>query len=253
MHEKVLTRTEPPQAFLERLDPRIKIACLVAWAIAVVTVPPQRLGMQIAHALILLGLLCLAARNLGKFACRFGAALPFIVLVTVLLPFFKQGQVVWQFGPLEITREGLWSAQHVATAALLCVAAVCLVWATTPEADLIDGLRGVGLPPMFAGVVAFMLRYLHVLRPELHRLGDARAARTIGHANRMRVRSAANLLGALFLRAQERALHVADAMAARGYAGEPRVIRPRRWRMRDTLAGGVFLSALILLRGLPWR
>jgi cobalt/nickel transport system permease protein len=252
MHEKILTRAEPPQAFLERLDPRLKIACTLVWAVCVVTVPAGHAGLLAAYALLLLLLLILSYRNLGRFARRFAAALPFIVLLTALLPFFKEGQVLWQLGPITITQEGLWSAQRVAASALLCVAAVCLVWATTPEPDLIDGLKGVGVPAMFVGVLAFMLRYLHVLRPELHRLWDARAARTVGHRNGARFRSAANLLGAFFVRSHERAVRVADAMAARGYDGQWRVARRRRWRAFDALLGGVFLAGVVLLRWMPW-
>ncbi len=37
-----------------------------------------------------------SCRNLGKFAPRFGAG----------LPFFKEGQVLWHDGPITITRGG---------------------------------------------------------------------------------------------------------------------------------------------------
>jgi len=248
MHEKTLTRAEPPQTFLEQLDPRIKIVCALVWAVSVVTMPVRFSGVLVVYALILLVLLALSYRNLGKFAQRFAAALPFIVLAAVLLPFFKQGSVLWHVGPIEVTQEGLWSAQRVGVSALFCVAAICLVWATTPEPDLITGLKDVGLPALFVGVIAFMLRYLHVLRPELHRLWDARAARTIGCRNVAKFRSAGNLMGAFFLRSHDRAVRVADAMAARGYDGTWRVLQPRRLRTLDVLVGGVFIVGVVLLR-----
>jgi cobalt ECF transporter T component CbiQ len=253
MHEKVLVRLEPPQAFLERLDPRVKIVCALVWAVCVVTIPVRDADVQISYGLILLALLTLNHRCFGKFVQRFGTALPLIAGLVVLLPFFKEGQTLWRFGLLEVTQEGLWSAQKVATSALLCVAALCLLWATTQEADLIAGLRGIGLPATFVGVLACMLRYLHVLRPELHRLWDARAARTIGKRSRGRFGSASNLLGAFFLRCHERALRVADALAARGYDGHWRVACHRPLTTLDALAGGGFIAGVLLVRWSPWR
>ena len=253
MHEKVLTRVEPPQALLERLDARVKIACALVWAVSVVTLPAQHLRIIAAYVLVLLILLIVSYRVFGKFARRFGTALPVIALLVALLPFFQPGVAVWQFGFIEITREGLWSAQRVATSALLCACAICLVWATTPEPELLAGLKGVGLPALFVGVIGFMLRYLHVLRPELHRLWDARAARTIGGRNGARFRSAANLLGAFFLRSQERAVRVADAMAARGYDGHWRATPPSRLRPLHAAFGVIFITGLVLLRWLPCR
>jgi cobalt/nickel transport system permease protein len=248
MHEKVLTRADPPLTFLERFDPRIKVVCALAWIVAVVTTPAQHGDILAVHAIVLLGLLALNNRILGKFIRRLAAALPFIVLLAILLPFFKEGRTLWQWGPVEITREGLAAAERVAATALLCVATVSLVWATTTEPDLIEGLKGVGLPALLVGVIMFMLRYLHVLRPELHHLWDARAARTIGRRDGQRIRSSANLLGAFFIRAHDRAERVADAMAARGYDGEWRTARRRPWRMADALLGGVFVAAVILGR-----
>lgn len=253
MHEKVLTRAEPPQTLLERFDARVKILCVLVWAVSIVTVPAQRMGLLGVYAAVLFIALSLSFRNFGKFIRRFAAALPFILTLVVLLPFFKEGQVLWHIGPIEVTREGLLSAERVAASALLCVAAICLVWATTSEADLIGGLRGVGLPALFVGVIAFMLRYLHVLRPELHRLWDARAARTVGRRNGAALRSAASLLGAFFLRSHARAERVADAMAARGYDGEWRGVASGPLKSIDAVAGGIVVAGMILLRWLPWN
>ncbi|HVP11445.1 MAG TPA: cobalt ECF transporter T component CbiQ [Phycisphaerae bacterium] len=248
MHEKPLTLAAPPQVFLERLDPRIKLPCLLVWAICIVTVPPGRFTLLSIYALILLLLLLSNLKLLGKFARRFGAALPFVVILTCLLPFFSQGRTVWSYGPLEITEQGLWTAQRVATAATLCVAGMALVWASTSESRLLAGLRGLAVPATLVNVLAFMLRYLYVLRPELHRLTDARALRAIGDHGPGRLRSGANIVGALFLRAHDRAERVADAMVSRGFAGQRRDIYHYHWHAHELVAGIVFAGLIVALR-----
>lgn len=248
MHEKPLTLAAPPRSFLERIDPRIKIACLLVWAICAVTIPEGRHALVAAYGLILLLLLAANRRLLAKFLRRLGPALPMVLLLCALLPFFKPGRVLWSAGSLEITEQGLAVALRVATAALLCVGAMALVWASTSEAGLLTGLRGVGLPASFVGVIGFMIRYLHVLRPELHRLTDARAERTIGPHGPGRLRSGANVLGALFLRAHDRAERVADAMAARCFTDPPRTLYPDHWHARDIVFGMLFAGVIVSLR-----
>lgn len=248
MHEEPLTLAAPPQTRLERTDTRVKIVCLLIWAVCVVTVPPRRPILCSVYAIVLALLLLGNLRLIGKFARRLAAALPLVLLLAVFLPFIKQGQRLWNLGPIEITREGVWTAQRVATAAILCVGAMALVWASTSESRLLAGLRGFKLPELLVNVLAFMLRYLHVLRRELHRLTDARAARTIGAHGPGGIRSGANVVGALFVRAHDRAERVADAMVMRGFSGRRRELHGSHWHAEDLAAGGFFAILVIGLR-----
>ncbi|HNQ21917.1 MAG TPA: cobalt ECF transporter T component CbiQ [Phycisphaerae bacterium] len=252
MHEKQLTRAAPPRTFLERLDARVKLLAALVWAVCVVTVPTGRGDFQIICAVTLLLLLGWNHPNLKRFARRFGTALPFILVLGVLLPFFRVGEPLWQWGWLQVTREGLATAWHVISSAGLCVAALCLVWATTSERDLQAGLRGLGVPAVLVGILGFMVRYLHVLRPELHRLWDAQAARTLSRRRGAALRAGAHLLGAFFLRAHDRAQRVADAMYARGYTGTGAVVARAPLRGADVAAGMMFLTGLLLARWGPW-
>lgn len=248
MHEEPLSLAAPPPTLLERIDPRIKIACLLGWAFCVVTVPLPRLGLLAVYAIILLLIWLGNARLTAKFLRRFGAALPFIIMLCMLLPFFKPGRTLWAYGPLEVSAEGVWTALRVAAAAGLCVGGMSLVWASTSEAGLLAGLRGVGLPESFVSVIGFMIRYLHVLRPELHRLTDARAERMIGPHRHGRLRSTANVIGALFLRAHDRAERVADAMAARCFDGQRRTLCPHHWHAGEVVGGVMFVVLVVALR-----
>jgi cobalt/nickel transport system permease protein len=250
MHEQRLFLTDAPPAPLERLEPRAKLFCLAVWVVCIVTVPLGNYRLLAAYAL-LLGLLVAANRRLtAKFLRRLAPALPAIIAAAVLLPFFKAGQTWWRWGPLAVSHAGVDTGLRVAAVASLCVAATALVWASTRQEMLLQGLRGVGLPALFVNVLGFMLRYLEVLRPELHRLTDARAARTIAPHSPHRLRSSANLIGTLFLRAHDRAERVADAMAARGYSGTMHTFHRPHFHTRDVLTAVLFAATVIALRTL---
>jgi cobalt/nickel transport system permease protein len=248
VHEKTLILTETPPALLERLEPRVKLICVAVWALCIVTAPPQRWPLLVANVAILALLLATNRRLIGRFVRRLLPALPAILGICLFLPFLQPGEAVWEMGFLTITRPGVETAARVGSVAALCVAAVALLWAGTRRDQLLVGLRGVGLPTIFVGMLAFMLRYLDVLRPELHRLTDARAARTIGPRGPGRLGSGAHIIGALFLRAHDRAEQVADAMAARGYTGELRGLYTPHFHRRDILAGVVFCGLVLASR-----
>jgi cobalt/nickel transport system permease protein len=248
MHEQRLVLTDASAAPLERIEPRAKLFCLAVWVVCLVTVPAGHYGLMAVYGLLLAIVLAANIRLAGKFLRRFAPAVPPIIAAAVLLPFFKEGDVLWRLGPLAASRPGVAAGLRVAAVASLCVAAVALVWASTRQELLLQGLRGVGLPAMFVSVLAFMLRYLEVLRPELHRLTDARAARTISRHRPDRLRSSANLVGVLFLRAHDRAERVADAMAARGYTGTLHTFHRPHFHARDVIAGVLFAGAVIALR-----
>lgn len=248
MHEKQLILTHTPQAPLERLEPRVKFVCLLMWVIVVVSLPAGAFAQWGAYALVVAILVAWNHRLAGKFLRRLAPALPLVLGVCLVVPFLRSGEPLWEWGPLSVSRAGVEQTARVGSAALLCVAGVALVWAGTSQEALLVGLRGVGVPGMFVGVLAFMLRYLEVLRPELHRLTDARAARTIGARGPGRLRSGANVLGALFLRAHDRAERVGDAMAARGYAGRLRPYDHSHLRATDVAVGLAFAALLLALR-----
>jgi cobalt/nickel transport system permease protein len=145
----------------------------------------------------------------------------------------------------------LYTAGLILFCGLLCMSAFAAVIASTDDARLLAGLRGLGLPVVFVSVIALVLRYAQVLGPELARLRLARAARTIGAGGPGRLRSGANLLGVLFVRSFDRADRVGQAMAARGWTGQPRVLRPtpiRQTRWFEA-AGFVFLAVAIRFGG----
>ncbi|MGD8450590.1 MAG: energy-coupling factor transporter transmembrane component T [Phycisphaerae bacterium] len=248
MHEKPLILTGTPPALLEALDTRAKLVCLAVWAGCVVTVPAGAFVLVGAYAALLAALLIANHHLVGGFLKRLAPALPAIVVLCLLLPLCKEGHVAWRWGILSVSREGLYTAARVGSAAILCVGGVALVWASTGHEALLVGLRGVGLPAVMVGVLAFMLRYLEVLRPELHRLTDARAARTLGRGGPGPLRSGANVLGTLFIRAHDRAERVADAMVARGYTGELRRYQHSHLHRTDIVAGFIFVAVVVALR-----
>jgi cobalt/nickel transport system permease protein len=140
---------------------------------------------------------------------RLAAFLPFIVMLS--LAGLSRGD--WE--P---------AASILLRSVLSLMAAIWLAHVARFDSILLT-LRRWGLPAVGIALLDFMHRYLFVVSQELHRMRQAQAARSFGRA---RLWSewlhAAQLLGALLLRAFSRAERVHAAMCARGWDGQVRLL-----------------------------
>ncbi len=128
---------------------------------------------------------------------------------------------------------------------LLCVGSALALTAAIPFAEIVRASRRAGLPAPLTSVLLFLWRYLSLLLEEAGRMGRARAARAGG---RPTWRSAAGIIGNLFLRTLDRADRIHQAMLARGFHGP--LPSPRESRMKSE--DWAFL-ALCAGAALGWR
>jgi cobalt/nickel transport system permease protein len=242
MHHSQVDRLAAGQGPLHGLDPRVKTLATLGFVVAVALVPasaPARLG---AFTLVLLATVLGARLPLGFLLRRLVWVLPFVALPALLLPFTAGGGHVAGFHAPTVA--GLVAAGVIVAKALLCAGATLVLAATTPMSALLQALRFLRVPATLVSVVGLLYRYLFVLVDEAERMQRARlqrGGRSLGGA-----RGAAALLGALFLRAHERATQVHRAMLARGLAGEARLASDLHLHAADLLFA-TLAAALVLL------
>lgn len=231
MHFDLIDVYRPHPSWIHSLDPRVKILAAVLLILSAVLLPDDG---WLFFLLLLAFLVMLAWRSgLGwSFSLRRAfVAIPF-VLAALPLPFLTPGTEIWVVPGLgwTMTAEGLVRFSAILCRTWLAVQAGVLLSATTPAADLLWGLRALGMPRLLVGVVGFMLRYIFVLADEALRMLQARSARSPKLPGRHRPglawqgRVAGMMVGTFFLRSLERSERVFAAMASRGYAGEIRLM-----------------------------
>lgn len=122
------------------------------------------------------------------------------------------------------------AATLVARAFVAFLASLWLV-NTTPFEVLLLAAQRLGMPSLFAAMLAMMYRYLFVIFDELAKMNTARRARSFG--GRFVVREwieSAQLIGRLLIRSVDRAERIHGAMCARGWDGRVRVLVTDRVR-----------------------
>lgn len=228
---------------LRHLDPRGKIAALVAFVVIVALLRDWHILMfALVYVLALLAVSGVPARHLAQ---NYLLALPF-ALVAAFSVYLTAGTAFAVAMFLRISA---------------CVLALLLVSTTTPFFDLIKGLQRFRLPRVFGNLLLFTYRYLFVISDEMGRMSIARRARGARKGRHLLDRAGMRALsfsaGMVLVRAHERGRRMQDALRSRGFDGEIRTLTRFGLRAADGLFLGpvVAFSALLLCAEwglLPW-
>lgn len=242
---------------LQRVDPRAKLLGMLVLLVAAGLVHhiPTLLVMY-AGALVV----AWASRlPLGFFIKRVWLFIPIFTLVVVApatLSVVTPGDIVvplwsWHGHQQGLTAQGLTSAALVTSRVAVSISLVVLVTVTTPWTRLLTGLRSLGLPRIFVLVIGMAYRYLFLLLESVTEMYQARTSRSLGkvrHDGSARSFVGASA-GALVGKANHLAEEVHQAMVARGYRGEARILDQLHWRAVDLVlvAAAIAGAALIVL------
>lgn len=99
----------------------------------------------------------------------------------------------------------------------LSLLTVILLSNSTPFSDLLEVMKQLKFPALIITILALMYRYIFVLLDEMERMVRARESRSFLANRKSRWIVLASLVGQLFIRSTERAEHIYNAMAARGW------------------------------------
>ena len=234
---------------LHHLHPGAKLVMVSILLLCIITVPPAHYRLFVLFAALLLCLLVATRVPLPHTFSKGVKLLPFILILILFVPFFKEGSPLWQRNiggvSVRITREGADLFLNILCKSVLAVFSVVLLNLTTPFHVLLKGMQAFGAPRIMTDTLAVAYRYLFVIVDEKDRMLTARKSRRIYPSFSLEWRSLAQLLGVLFLRSYERGERMYMAMCSRGFNGTIVTLDEPTLTFRDWLwVGGVSLAAL---------
>jgi cobalt/nickel transport system permease protein len=261
MHINVLDQFKSGDSPIHRLDPRVKLVGALAFILATALTPDGAWLAFLALFVLWLALVLLSDVPPGLLLRRGLVALPFAAAaVTVLFTLPGQALLTMQvplFGwQLTISDAGLVRFVTILLKSGVSVLMATLLAATTTFPDLLRAMRGIGIPKVLVGTIAFMYRYIFVLADEVLTMLRARDARSaVGSAGQKaggtvfwRARIVGGMVGSLFVRSLARSERVYQAMASRGYAGELRWLDKPKMRPMDVAWLVAMLLVLVLIQ-----
>jgi cobalt ECF transporter T component CbiQ len=239
--------------WMQRLDPRVKLAAVLALVAAValshrLDVIAALLAAGIAMAVTSRVPLSALASGVSLAAGAFAVALAAPALV--LTP--GRAVAVVPVAGWVVTAQGLMSACYLVLRAAAASTFGFLLVFTTPWAHVLKALRAFHVPVLFVAVLAMTYRYILLLLDSAHDMFVARRSRTVGRLTAAtRRRLVAQSAGALLVKSLNMGNDVFLAMQARGYRGEVRVLDDFTMARTDwfALAAAAILAAVAVWVG----
>ena len=243
----------PGNSFIHKLDPRTKILSSLAYIIAVFLA-----AESISYAAVIGFLFLVIAFSRLPFILVLKSIKPLwiIILLTLWIHVFTgQGEVLWSWKYLIVTKEGLAMGIKMSLRLILLLMISSILTFTTSPIVLTDGIEAILKPFKKIGVPAhelammmtIALRFIPTLLEETGRIIKAQQARGADFSSGNIIKKAENIipiLVPLFISAFRRADELATAMEARCYRGGEG--RTRMNELKVSLKDYIVISLMIL-------
>ena len=246
----------PGNSWIHGLDARVKIIATILYIVALFFVKDFiGFGLVVLFLALVIGI----SKVPFSFIVRGLKPIFIIIIFTFAINMLMtKGTILWQFGIIRITEEGLYNAFFMGLRLILLIIGSSLLTFTTKPMNLTDGiekllspLRKIGVPAHeLAMMMTIALRFIPTLMEEADKIMKAQQARgadfETGNIFR-RAKALVPLLVPLFIGAFRIAQDLAMAMEARCYRGGSQRTRMNAMVLQKKDAAASLLMAAFLI------
>ena len=210
-------------SILSRLNSRTKTVSFFVFIFFIIFTSPDSTLSFTLYALLLIVLVVLSQIPILYIFKRCLVVIPFILMTSVFLPFWRQGETISLFHignfQVNVAATGWAMFQGVVIKGILSVTCLTLLTTSTPFPQLLAALENFKVPKVITMILSFMYRYIFLIEDEAMKMWRAMKSRRAGSSRRLHFRAIANMIGILFIRSFERGEAVYLAMCSRGFNG----------------------------------
>lgn len=252
----------PVDSVIHRLDPRVKFGGTFIYIVSLFIIN-NLIGYFVAGVFLMI---CIYLSKVPvKFMLKGMKSIAVILLFAIVFNvFLTQGEVIWSWWKLSITKEGLITAGQMTVRLIFLVMGSSIMTLTTTPNNLTDAIESI-LKPLkifrlpvheIAMMMSIALRFIPILLEETDKIMKAQMARGADFESGNILKRAKNMvpiLVPLFISAFRRANDLAMAMEARCYrGGDGRTkMKPLKYHSIDAIGYVVligYLAGCICLR-----
>jgi len=235
---------------IHTLDPRAKVITSLVFIVCVVSFDKYDVLPMLPFVIYPIVLAAEGDLPLGFLMRKLVAVAPFAVLVGIFNPLLDR-EIVLYLGGVGISG-GVVSFISILLRFFLTTITALVLIATTGFSGVCVGLGRLGLPDVMVTQLLLLYRYIFVLGEEAMRMARARSLRSFDGKG-MGLAVYGQILGHLLLRTYARASRLYQAMLARGFDGQVRIMRQLRFTARDLtfVLGWSALFAVFRLYNVP--
>lgn len=230
-----------------QLAPQTRVLCTLLLVFAIALTPHGRWLTWAIYGMGVGTIVLVSRVTLLTLLQRVSVELVFIGLILINTLFRDTGTVLWQWGWLQITDEGVIVLGSVFLKAILSLLMLNILVMTTAVPALLYALTTLRTPPLLVAILGAMYRYINVLIEEFQAMRRAAISRNLLSSNHWYRLVIANMIGSLFIRTYERGDRIHQAMLARGYDGQAMLNEVPKSGRRDRMI--LALVGLLMLVG----
>ena len=248
----------PARSFVHGLDPRCKVLITIISMAAIFMT--DGLYSMVLWTLLLPLIVCLSKIPFSAILRSAKPVLFLIIFTSLLHIFWTPGDIIFTFGSLTVTAQGMVMAVKLSLRLLFLVMYASILTLTTSPSELSDGLelmlspfKKIGFPAHeTAMMMTIALRFIPTLFEETDRIMKSQASRGADFDTGgliKRARSYIPILIPMFVLIFQRADTLASAMESRCYRGGRGRVRmyPLKWRYKDSIALGLFMFFTLII------
>ncbi len=228
------TDSEKPTIWHE-LAAKTRLIIALILLLGTVLTPNANWDTWLVYAMAIFSLVLVTKVKIHILLKRVAVESVFLGVVLLGTLFRSGGEVLWSWGWLQISFEGLVILGSVFTKAFLSLTIMNLLTMTTSIPDLLNALSELRVPPLLVAIMVSMYRYINVLIRETQAMQRAATSRNFRGKDQWQRLVIGNMIGSLFVRTYDRGDRIYQAMLARGYQGiakpeiSPKITSKDKW------------------------
>jgi cobalt/nickel transport system permease protein len=238
-----------------RLAVHTRLICIFLLVFAIALTPIGRWWTWALYGAMALPILYWSQVDLRMLSKRMAIEFAFISVILLGTLFRGGGQILWQWGWLQITTNGLMILGSVSIKAFLSLLLLNILTLSISIPLLLQALVTLKMPALLVSIFASMYRYIGVLTNEFKAMHRAATSRNFAPQNLYNHQRddrpwqrqvLGNMLGVLFIRTYDRGDRIYQAMLARGYQGIPLMNESSPVNWCDRMAIGCVMIMIIV-------
>jgi cobalt/nickel transport system permease protein len=231
--KKLDPRAVRQPSVLDSISVPTRILAVLVMLMAIALTPNAHWLTWMFYACGIVAMLQISRVDLFRLIQRLAVESVFVGVVVLGTLFRSGGEVLWQWGWLQVTTMGVMVLGSVSFKLMLSLTLLNLLTFTTPIPELLQALSSLKVPSLLVAILSSMYRYLDLLIEEFATMKRAAIARNLTAGKRWQRLVIGNMIGALFIRTYDRGNRIHAAMVSRGYGGDTMAIEPQPFTASD--------------------
>jgi cobalt/nickel transport system permease protein len=231
--KKLDPRAVRQPSVLDSISVPARILAVLVMLMAIALTPNAHWLTWMFYACGIVAMLQISRVDLFRLVQRLAVESVFVGVAVLGTLFRSGGEVLWQWGWLQVTTMGVMVLGSVSFKLILSLTLLNLLTFTTPIPELLQALSSLRVPALLVAILSSMYRYLDLLIEEFATMKRAAIARNLTAGKHWQRLVIGNMIGALFIRTYDRGNRIHAAMVSRGYGGDTMAIEPRPFTASD--------------------